>query len=110
MLMLYLFETRGLRGPVVKTVNMTSMVDKLGAEFGERVYEVPVGFKNIAPKMMETNALLGGEESGGFAVRGHIPARDGINTPRLIATTPLRGRRWRLGAMCRPFITLIKRK
>jgi phosphomannomutase len=78
LLMLYLFEARGLRGPVVKTVNMTAMVDKLGAEFGERVYEVPVGFKNVAPKMMETNALLGGEESGGFAVRGHIPERDGI--------------------------------
>ena len=78
MLMLYLFETRGQRGPVVKTVNMTAMADKLGAEFGERVYEVPVGFKNVAPKMMETNALLGGEESGGFAVRGHIPERDGI--------------------------------
>ena len=78
LLMLYLFETRGLRGPVVKTVNMTAMVDKLGAEYGERVYEVPVGFKNVAPKMMETNALLGGEESGGFAVRGHIPERDGI--------------------------------
>ena len=78
LLMLYLFEARGMRGPVVKTVNMTAMVDKLGAEFGERVYEVPVGFKNVAPKMMETNALLGGEESGGFAVRGHIPERDGI--------------------------------
>lgn len=78
LLMLYLFETRGLRGPVVKTVNMTAMVDKLGAEYGERVFEVPVGFKNVAPKMMETNALLGGEESGGFAVRGHIPERDGI--------------------------------
>jgi phosphomannomutase len=78
LLMLYLFETRGMRGPVVKTVNMTAMVDKLGAEFGERVYEVPVGFKYVAPKMMETNALLGGEESGGYAVRGHIPERDGI--------------------------------
>ncbi|HEY3086157.1 MAG TPA: phosphoglucomutase/phosphomannomutase family protein [Candidatus Dormibacteraeota bacterium] len=78
LLMLYLFELRGMRGPVVKTVNMTAMADKLGAEFGERVYEVPVGFKNVAPKMMETNALLGGEESGGFAVRGHIPERDGI--------------------------------
>lgn len=78
LLMLYLFEMRGTRGPVVKTVNMTAMVDKLGAEFGERVYEVPVGFKNVAPKMMETNALLGGEESGGYAVRGHIPERDGI--------------------------------
>jgi phosphomannomutase len=78
LLMLYLFETRGMTGPVVKTVNMTAMADKLGAEFGSRVYEVPVGFKNVAPKMMETNALLGGEESGGFAVRGHIPERDGI--------------------------------
>jgi phosphomannomutase len=78
LLMVYLFEARGLRGPVVKTVNMTAMVDKLGAEFGERVHEVGVGFKNIAPKMIETNALLGGEESGGYAVRGHIPERDGI--------------------------------
>src|SRR5438128_11082974 len=64
---------------------MTAMVDKLGAEFGERVYEVPVGFKNIAPKMMETNALLGGEESGGYAVRGHIPERDGILVGLLFA-------------------------
>ena len=78
LLMLYLFEVRGMRGPVVKTVNMTAMVDKLGAEFGCRVYEVPVGFKNIAPKMIETEAVLGGEESGGFGVRGHIPERDGI--------------------------------
>src|SRR5437868_14147070 len=78
LLMLYLFEARGLRGPVVKTVNMTAMVDKLGAEFGERVYEVPVGFEFIAPKLMETHALLGGEQSAGFASRGHIPERDGI--------------------------------
>jgi phosphomannomutase len=85
LLMLYLFETRGLRGPVVKTVNMTAMVDKLGAEYGERVHEVGVGFKNIAPKMIETNALLGGEESGGFAVRGHIPERDGILVGLLFA-------------------------
>ena len=76
--MLYLFEVRGMGGPVVKTINMTSMADKLGAEFGAEVFEVPVGFKNIAPKMMETDAVLGGEESGGFAIRGHIPERDGI--------------------------------
>ena len=78
LLMLYLFDVRGMRGPVIKTVNMTAMVDKLGAEFGVRVFEVPVGFKNVAPKMMETEAVLGGEESGGFGVRGHIPERDGI--------------------------------
>jgi phosphomannomutase len=78
LLMLYLFEVRGMRGPVIKTVNMTAMADKLGAEFGSRVFEVPVGFKNVAPKMIETEAVLGGEESGGFGVRGHIPERDGI--------------------------------
>src|SRR5256714_12732546 len=85
LLMLYLFEVRGMRGPVIKTVNMTAMVDKLGAEFGARVFEVPVGFKNVAPKMMETDAVLGGEESGGFGVRGHIPERDGILIGLLLA-------------------------
>jgi len=78
LLMVYLFEVRGMGGPVVKTINMTSMADKLGKEFGAEVFEVPVGFKNIAPKMMESDAVLGGEESGGYAIRGHIPERDGI--------------------------------
>jgi len=85
LLMLYLSDVRQLTGPVVKTVNMTSMAEKLGAEFGVPVYEVPVGFKNVAPKMMETNAVLGGEESGGFAIRGHIPERDGILVGLLFA-------------------------
>ncbi|HEX6488828.1 MAG TPA: phosphoglucomutase/phosphomannomutase family protein [Candidatus Dormibacteraeota bacterium] len=78
LLMRYLFEDRGQRGPVVKTINMTSMADQLAREYGVDVYELPVGFKNIAPKMMETDAVLGGEESGGFGFRGHIPERDGI--------------------------------
>jgi phosphomannomutase len=78
LLMLYLFEHRGLRGPVVKTINMTSMADKLAEQYGVPVYELPVGFKNVAPKMMETDAVLGGEESGGFGFRGHIPERDGL--------------------------------
>jgi phosphomannomutase len=85
LLMIYLFEVRGMGGPVVKTVNMTSMADKLGAEFGAEVFEVPVGFKNIAPKMMESDAVLGGEESGGYAIRGHIPERDGILVGLLFA-------------------------
>jgi phosphomannomutase len=85
LLMLYLFEVRGMGGPVVKTINMTSMAEKLGAEFGAEVYEVPVGFKNLAPKMMEVDAVLGGEESGGYAIRGHIPERDGILVGLLFA-------------------------
>jgi phosphomannomutase len=78
LLIFHLFDVLGMRGAIVKTVNMTNMADKLAAKFGADIYEVPVGFKNIAPKMMETNAVVGGEESGGFAVRGHIPERDGI--------------------------------
>src|SRR5258707_13112709 len=74
-----------MRGPVIKTVNMTAMVDKLGADFGTKVCEVPVGFKFVAPKMMETDAVLGGEESGGFGFRGHIPERDGILAGLLFA-------------------------
>jgi phosphomannomutase len=85
LLMIYLFEVRGMGGPVVKTVNMTSMAEKLGEEFGAQVFEVPVGFKNVAPKMMETDAVLGGEESGGYAIRGHIPERDGILVGLLFA-------------------------
>lgn len=85
LLMHYLVELRGWRGPVVKSLNMTFMADRLARRYGLPVHEVPVGFKNIAPKMMETDALLGGEESGGFAVRGHIPERDGLLAGLLVA-------------------------
>jgi phosphomannomutase len=78
LLMRYLIETRGWKGPVVKSINMTYMADRLAERYGVPVHEVPVGFKNIAPKMMEVDAVLGGEESGGFGIRGHIPERDGI--------------------------------
>ncbi|MBO0687414.1 MAG: phosphoglucomutase/phosphomannomutase family protein, partial [Candidatus Dormibacteraeota bacterium] len=78
LLMRYLVEVRGWRGPVVRSINMTSMADRLGEAYGVPVHEVPVGFKNIAPRMMEVAAVLGGEESGGFAFGGHIPERDGI--------------------------------
>jgi len=85
LLILHLFDVMGMRGPIVKTVNMTAMAEKLAAQFGTEIYEVPVGFKNVAPKMMETNAVIGGEESGGFGIRGHIPERDGILVGLLFA-------------------------
>src|SRR5881409_1709766 len=78
LLMWYLLEVRKLRKPVVKTVNMTSMIDRLGEKYGVPVYEVPVGFKYIGPKMQETGAMMGGEESGGFGFAMHLPERDGI--------------------------------
>ena len=54
------------------------MLNQLGKMYNVPVYETGVGFKYIAPKMLEVNAMIGGEESGGFAVRGHMPERDGI--------------------------------
>jgi phosphomannomutase len=74
----YLLEVRGLRGAIVKTLSTTSMLEKLGRLYGVPVYETGVGFKYVAPKMMETDAMIGGEESGGYAFRGNVPERDGI--------------------------------
>lgn len=74
----YFLEVRGERGPIVKTLSSTSMLEKLGKLYNVPVYETGVGFKYVAPKMLETNAMLGGEESGGYAFRGNVPERDGI--------------------------------
>ena len=74
----YLLEIRGLRGPIVKTISTTSMLDKLGRRYGVPVINTGVGFKYVAPAMLEHDALIGGEESGGYAFRGHVPERDGI--------------------------------
>ncbi len=74
----YLLEVRGERGPIVKTLSTTTLLNKLGERYGVPVYETGVGFKYVAPKMLEVNALIGGEESGGYAFRGHVPERDGI--------------------------------
>jgi len=74
----YFLEVRGERGPIVKTLSTTVMLNKLGKIYNIPVYETGVGFKYVAPKVLETNALLGGEESGGYAFRGHVPERDGI--------------------------------
>ncbi len=74
----YLLEVRGERGPIIKTISTTSMLNKLGKLYDVPVYETGVGFKYVAPKFLETNALIGGEESGGYAFRGNVPERDGI--------------------------------
>ncbi len=74
----YLLEIRGERGPIVKTLSTTTMLNKLGELYNVPVYETGVGFKYVAPKMVETDAMIGGEESGGYAFRGNVPERDGI--------------------------------
>ncbi len=78
LLCLYLLEIRGERGPIVKTITTTGMLYRLGEIFNVPVYETPVGFKYIAPIMVAEKALIGGEESGGYGFRGHMPERDGI--------------------------------
>jgi alpha-D-glucose phosphate-specific phosphoglucomutase len=78
LLAFYLLEVRGERGPIVKTLSTTTMLNKLGKLYDVPVYETGVGFKYVAPKMMETSAMIGGEESGGYAFRNHVPERDGI--------------------------------
>jgi phosphomannomutase len=75
---MYMLDIRGMRGPIVKTLSTTSMLEALGKLYKVPVHETGVGFKYVAPKMMETDALIGGEESGGYAFRGHVPERDGI--------------------------------
>ncbi|MEJ2484448.1 MAG: phosphoglucomutase/phosphomannomutase family protein [Anaerolineales bacterium] len=74
----YLLEIRGERGPIVKTLSTTKMLNKLGKMYGVDVIETGVGFKYVAPKMVEVDAMIGGEESGGYAFRGNVPERDGI--------------------------------
>ena len=78
LLCLYLLETRGERGPLIKTITTTSMTYRLGEMYDVPVYETAVGFKFVAPLMMEKHALIGGEESGGYGFRGHVAERDGI--------------------------------
>jgi alpha-D-glucose phosphate-specific phosphoglucomutase len=78
LLALYLLEVRGQRGAIVKTVTATSMLYRLGELYNVPVIETPVGFKYVAPVMLEKDALIGGEESGGYGFRGHVPERDAI--------------------------------
>jgi alpha-D-glucose phosphate-specific phosphoglucomutase len=74
----YLVEKRGWKGPVVRTVSTTRMIDRLAERYGLPVYETPVGFNHIADYMLKGDVLIGGEESGGISFKGHIPEGDGI--------------------------------
>ena len=78
MLYYYLHEYKGWKGPAVRNVSTTHMLDAIAKDFGEECYEVPVGFKYISQKINETDAVLGGESSGGLTVRGHINGKDSI--------------------------------
>jgi alpha-D-glucose phosphate-specific phosphoglucomutase len=74
----HLVESRGWSGLVVKTVSTTRMIDRLAARYGLAVRETPVGFNHIADHMLQDDVLIGGEESGGLSIKGHIPEGDGV--------------------------------
>ena len=85
MLYWYLVKYKGWKGPVVRNLATTHMLDKIAESFGEKCYEVPVGFKYISSKIDEVDAVLGGESSGGLTVRGHIHGKDSVYAASLFA-------------------------
>lgn len=74
----YLLEKRRLRGKVVRTVSTTRMIDRIAADHNLPLVETPVGFNHIADLMLENEVVMGGEESGGMSIQGHIPEGDGV--------------------------------
>lgn len=80
----YLLKYKGWRGDVVRNVATTCILDRIAADFGQKCHEVPVGFKHISGMMEKTDALLGGESSGGLTIRGHIKGKDGIFASSLL--------------------------
>ena len=80
----YLLEYRGWTGSCVRNVSTTHLLDRVAKDFGEECYEVPVGFKYVSGKMAEKRAIIGGESSGGMAIRGHIQGKDGIYAAALL--------------------------
>lgn len=81
----YLVEQRGQRGAIVKTVSTTQMLNRLAAQYGLPLHETPVGFNHIGDLMQTDDVLIGGEESGGISIRGHIPEGDGVLMGLLMA-------------------------
>lgn len=81
----YLVHYRGLRGSVVKTVSTTQMLNRLAERYDLTIHETPVGFNHISDLMMEEKVLIGGEESGGISIMGHIPEGDGLLMGLLLA-------------------------
>jgi phosphomannomutase len=84
-LLKHLAEDLGLRGEVVKTFSTTEMVTKLARKYGFPLHVTPIGFKYICELMLTRDVLIGGEESGGIAIKGHLPERDGVLNSLLLA-------------------------
>ncbi len=90
LLVKYLHQERGLSGSIVKTFSTTQMLDKMGERYGLPVETTQIGFKYIGKMIVDGDVIVGGEESGGMAVKGHIPERDGIYIGLLIVEMMVR--------------------
>jgi len=80
----HLIEHKGKTGAIARTVATTHLLDNLALKYGLELYETPVGFKHIGEKMRTANVLIGGEESGGLSITGHIPEKDGVLAALLV--------------------------
>jgi phosphomannomutase len=89
----YLVEDRGLRGDVVKTVSTTQRLNRLASKYRLTLHETPVGFNYIGDLMLANDVLIGGEESGGISIKGHIPEGDGVLMGMLLAEIVARCRK-----------------
>ncbi|MCL5291766.1 MAG: phosphoglucomutase/phosphomannomutase family protein [Actinobacteria bacterium] len=81
----HLLKNRAARGKVVRTVATTHLLDEIANDYGCELVETPVGFKYIAAEMLAGPVVIGGEESGGLSIGGHIPEKDGIIADLLLA-------------------------
>lgn len=84
LLLRHLVKNKGLKGSVVRTIATTHLLDKLAKHYDVKIIETPVGFKYVGAQMRETDVIIGGEESGGLSILGHIPEKDGVLADLLI--------------------------
>jgi phosphomannomutase len=84
LLLRHLVKNRNFKGSVVRTVATTHLLDKLAEHYNVKIVETPVGFKYVGAQMRETDVIIGGEESGGLSILGHIPEKDGILADLLV--------------------------
>lgn len=90
LLVRYLHKQKGLSGTVVKTFSTTDMLDRMAEAYDLPIETTPIGFKYVAPKILDGDVLVGGEESGGIAVKGHLPERDGVYIGLLVVEMMVR--------------------
>ena len=83
-LLIHLIKNKGFKGSLVKTVGASSLLNEVAEKLNVEVIETAVGFKHVGEAMRKYNPIIGGEESGGLSIQGHIPEKDGILANLLI--------------------------